>query len=471
MSKKKRNKILTGIELAKLHTSGKIYGFAGPARVYAENAIPGENADIRVTGKQGDAYLGRVINLNRLSERRTNPVCSHFGYCGGCNWQHIDYGYQLSFKQQIVDQALQKYNFERPSVATVIPSPEILFYRNRLEYAFSSRRWYYEGEEKIIDPDRRKAMGFHMVDNSEKVVQIDHCWLQPEPGHTLVKAVEKFVRAGDFSFYDPKENTGLLRSLVIRITTLGETMLILVFAMDDPEKRDLLLDFLINGFPEIHSLFYTVCSDIRQNFSEGILIRIGNTAPFIYEECNNFRFRIGPSSFSQPNPHVARSIYRKITELAELKGNELVYDLYCGIGTISLHVASRARRVIGIEGSAGAVDDAVYNAGRNNMNNVSFVCGDVLATFTNTFVDEHDKPDLIILDPPRSGTLIEIKKTILYAAPDKIIYLSCNPVSLASDLRMLTIGYRISSVQPFDMFPQTHQVETLVLLEKEDISL
>lgn len=467
MSKKKKHRILTGIDLTGFHSSGNATGYVGDRKVYAENAIPGENADIIIKSKNQNHFIGKAVKVNVVSGSRINPVCRHFGLCGGCNWQHLAYEAQLVWKRRILQDVLKKYQIMHPDIQATIPSPQATSYRNRIEYSFSSRRWYYEGEGKVENPDERIAMGFHPAGNSGKVLQIEECHLPSDQSLLLAKGVEDLARNNKFTFYDPKEQTGLIRSLVIRTSTLGEIMMILVFASEDVSGRETILSQILKDCHEISSLYYTIVNDLRKNFSEGELILYGETSPAINEKCNDLIFRIGPVSFYQPNPQQAENVYRKIVELARLTGKEMIYDLYSGIGTIALHLASNARLVTGIEGSVQAVRDSSFNAAANKIQNARFICGDVLATFNDDFLEENGVPDIIVLDPPRSGTLIEIKKTILKASPDKIIYLSCNPVSLAIDLKMLLEDYRITFLQPYDMFPQTHHVETLVLLEKE----
>lgn len=461
-----RNRVYTGIRLMGLQHSGKCFGNVGSRRIYLNYGIPGEEVDAVDVRKEGDYLTGDVQSVLTPSPDRSVAFCQHFGLCGGCNWQHIHYLAQLRWKRYLLERALEKYAISAPEISPVVPSPQSTGYRHRLEFSFSARRWYYETEGRVEDPRDRLAMGFHLAGNAFKVLNIRECHLLPQHCTALALSIHAFCRENGFSYFDPKDHTGLLRSLVIRISATGQLMLIVVFAEDNPEAIRRLMEFILPAQPRVTSLFYTVTSDIRQNFTEAEPVSVPDTSAYITETVNNLTFRISPRSFYQPNPLQAAQIFSRITELAELQGTELIYDLYCGIGTISLHLATKAMRVVGIEGSPDAVEDARANAEMNGIDNAEFICGDILRTFTPEFVQQHGKPDIIVLDPPRSGTLIEIKKTILASEPAKIIYLSCDPLSLANDLRMLTTAYTIRLLEPFDQFPHTQHLETLALLER-----
>lgn len=461
-----RNRSYTNVDLTGLHSGGRSFGFVGGKRIYADYGIPGEKVNISHVQKQGDFLKGTVSEVLEPHKYRCKPFCKHFGICGGCSWQHISYEGQLEWKRQLVINALKKYQINSPEIPAVIPSPKQQYFRHRLEYTFSNRRWYYEGEGRIDDPHKRLALGFHPADNPAKVVDIDECFLQPEPSRKIYENIKEFTLLNGYSYYDPREKTGLMRSLAIRITTTSEVMVILIFGEDKPDMRKPLIDNLLKEVPQITSVYYGIASSIEETYHEIELNHYNGIATTIAETANGLIFKMSPRSFFQPNPGQAGKIFETIAGLADLDGIDLVVDLYGGIGTIALTLAPKCRKVIGIEGSPDASSDAVQNAKFNGITNAEFINGDCLETFNDSFLGKHGNPDVVVLDPPRSGTLIEIKKTILKAQPRKIIYLSCNPLSLAFDLKMLTQGYIITHIQPFDQFPHTHHVETLVVLEK-----
>lgn len=462
----RRNRVYTDIVLKDMHSSGRCSGFIGAKRIYLDHGIPGETVEATNVRHEGDYLRGMVSRVVEPSGDRAVPFCRHFPVCGGCSWQHISYEGQLKLKRRLLEQALVKYNIPAPVIPLPVPSPSTTCYRHRLDYTFSARRWYYEDEGKVSDPLLRLALGFHPADNPHKVIDIEECFLQQQPSRQICEAVRRFTLQSGYSYYDPKEGNGLMRSFTIRVNRKGKAMVILTFSKDEPDKIRPLTEFIREQLPVVQSLWWAVTDDPRQTWNDAELVHVPSTEQFLEEEANGLTFRISPRSFYQPNPAQAEAIFGEIRRLTALLKPGLVYDLYSGIGAIGLSVASDADRVIGIEGSADAVNDAGFNASVNGLGHCTFLTGDVLKTFTPDFVELHGRPGLVILDPPRSGTLIEIKKTILQAAPASIIYLSCNPLSLAYDLKMLTQGYRVSYIRPFDQFPLTHHLETLVMLER-----
>lgn len=449
-----------------MHSTGRSTGFVGGKRIYLDNGIPGETVTAKDVRKEADYMRGTVVGYEEASPDRVNPFCSHYEICGGCNWQHLNYQAQLRWKQILLENALLKYGIESPEIPLPLESPHTEFYRHKLEYSFSARRWYLEGEGKVDDPRQRIAAGFHPAGNPDKVLDIRECFLQEKPSLQILKFVKSFCDGHSLSYYDPKESSGFMRTLVIRRTKKGECMLILIFGEEIPEMIQLLIEQLFSNFEEVKSIWWGISNDPTRSSQETQIIHQQGGSAYIEEEANGIRMRIGPGSFYQPNPLQADNIYAKIRELANVRSTDYVMDLYCGIGSLSLGLAKDAARVEGIEGSPQAIEDAGMNAEMNGFSNCRYIQGDVLRTFNKEYVDRNGKPDIILLDPPRSGTLIEIKKTILYASPLKIIYLSCNPLSLAFDLKMLTQEYKITYIQPFDQFPHTHHLETLVMLEK-----
>jgi 23S rRNA (uracil1939-C5)-methyltransferase len=461
---KKGIKVLQDIELTDIHSAGKTIAKVGNRNIYVDHGIPGEIVELEVKRrqKQGTFTVGNISKIIKKSENRVDPFCTHSGICGGCNWQHIKYEAQLGLKKKILVRALEKYEINSPEVPEVVPSPNLKHYRNKLDFAFSHDGWYTSeaGNERLVL--QQPVIGFHPANHPNEVFDVTECFLQHQKSIEMAHAFKKYATDAGYSFYNFYEKTGLLHHLTIRTTTRGDIMVIVGFNENDKEKQTNILNFLQHQFPEITSLFAyeNVNADSNQ------LVHISGKR-HIHENIGALTFQVGPLSFFQPNPEQTVNLYQKIREYAMLSGREFIYDLYTGAGTIACYLSESATRITGIEGNANAVADAVENAKLNNLNNLNFITGDILETFTPDFVSKHGIPDVIILDPPRSGTLIEIKKTMLWANPEKIIYVSCNPVSLAWDLKQLTEKYEVAAIQPFDMFPHTHHVETVVLLERK----
>lgn len=446
------------VYLSGLHSSGKTIAVLDEKNHYLDFGIPGEEVAFVSLRKRHGFRHGEVSDVVFPSPSRINPKCIHHRHCNSCSWQHIEYSQQLRMKHQILQQALVKYGIDAPPVPDVKPSAETWNYRHRVEYTFSSHA--------IADTSSTYGLGFHRSGEPGEVVDIKECFLQKEPSRQICDFIRHFAEGAHLSFYNHTLKTGLLRSVSIRINSTGEVMVLLGFNEDIAEKRDDLMDALLKEFPDIVSLNRTIHPSPSASQLQGIIHPYGHTLPYFYERSGNYRFRLHPVSFYQPNPRQADRIFQTIPQWANLSGSEKIVDLYTGVGTIALYLAPHAKHVLGIEGSAQAIEDARENARINNISNASFITGDILTTFTMDFLHQHGTPDVIVLDPPRSGTLIEIKKTINRSGAKKVIYLSCNPVSLAFDLKQLTEAYRITRIQPFDMLPQTHHLETLVLLEK-----
>ncbi len=458
---RKKGKLIENVPLVDIHSAGKAVGSINNKNIYVSFGIPGETVDLRLDRRVRGFYAGNIEHISKPSPSRVLPFCKHFGTCGGCDWQHIEYDQQLHLKKQILLNALQKYKIQIPVVNDVIPSEQKQYYRNKVEYAFAS-------QDRLSEPSNyENILGFHPLDGRKQVIEIQECWLQRQPSRIICEAIHKIAFKHSLSFYHYFNKTGFLRSLIIRTSSADEVLIIIGFCYDDPEKRNALLTAIQLAVPEITSLMYTVLTSPEKGYADGDINLFYGTG-YLHEQMGTIRYRISPRTFYQPNAMQAYQIYQKILAFASFKRQELVYDLYSGAGTIACFVAAQVEKVIGIEGSEDAVKDAIYNAESNGLTNAHFIYGDVLQTFTSEFIAKCGKPHTIILDPPRSGTLIEIKKTIIQSSPDKIIYLSCNPVSLAFDLTMLTTHYKIVEIQPFDMFPHTHHLETLVLMEKNE---
>jgi 23S rRNA (uracil1939-C5)-methyltransferase len=361
---------------------------------------------------------------------------------------------------QILINALKKYKIVSPEIPEVLPSPQLIYYRNKIEYAFSAYGFSNENNSEDIKP----VLGFHPINRPEQVLEIEECYLQKQPSRDICESLHQFAMQHGYKYYNAIDNTGFLKSLTIRTSTTGDLMAIICFSKDYETPRDKILDFLKHHFPEITSLYYSIQNIGAKGFRDDLYFHYSGNST-ITEKIDEVKFQISSGSFFQLNPFQAVNLYRKIKEFARLDSNEFAYDLYTGTGSIACYLAKDAGRIMGIEGSACAIADAKINAEINGFYNLEFLTGDILETFKPEFIARHGKPDVIILDPPRSGTLIEIKKTILHAAPSRIVYVSCNPVSLAWDLKQLCENYHIVAIQPFDMFPHTHHLETVVLLE------
>jgi 23S rRNA (uracil1939-C5)-methyltransferase len=435
-------------------------GRYGNKNVYLEGGIPGETVSFTLDRRKQGFYRGRIEGLIYPSPHRNLPFCMHYESCGGCSWQHIQYPHQLELKHRILCHALEKYNIKTPPVPPVIPSPETRYFRHRMEYTFTSSAFFDLSASFV----RKPALGFHVNGEPGKVLAIQECYLQAEPSREICKFTMDTALELGMEFYNHEKKTGFLRSLSVRINQVGEAMVLLGLADDRALETNELLDRLKLAFPNIISLNYTLHLSPAHSQLQGKIIPFGGTHPFLNESWCGLQFRIHATSFFQPNVKQAEQIF--LTARKWARGHHRIYDLYTGVGAIALVLAHDAGQVIGIEGSADAIDDASENASQNGIKNVQFLAGDILETFKPSFLQAHGKPDLIVLDPPRSGTLIEIKKTINTSGAKNVLYLSCNPVSLAFDLKQLTEAYQVIQIQPFDMLPHTHHIETLVFLEK-----
>lgn len=433
--------------------------------IFVEFAVPGDIVDIRVTRKKKSFLEGRIIEIKKPSEYRLEPFCKHFGVCGGCRWQPLPYDIQLKAKQrQVYDQLTRIGHLEVPEFSPIIGSEKTVYYRNKLEFSASNKRWILPDEDPESIPEAEKqGLGFHVGKFFDKVLDIEHCMLQPEPSDSIRLFVKQYAVSHGFTFYDLRQNHGLLRNMFVRTTDDGQVMLIMCFGEDSPAISPL-LDALKERFPEISSLYYVVNTKLNDSISDQNCI-LYSGADAIYERMENLRFRIGPKSFYQTNTGQALQLYRKAREFAGLTGKETVYDLYTGTGTIAQFVSAQAARVIGIEYIPEAIEDARVNAAANGIGNCEFFAGDMKDILTDAFIAEHGRPDVMIVDPPRAGMHPDVVSTILRAAPARIVYVSCNPASQARDIAMMSEQYRITAVQPVDMFPHTQHVENICKLE------
>jgi len=435
--------------------------------VFVPMLVPGDIVDLFIKKKKRKYLEGRVIRFVEYSGKRVNPLCRHFGACGGCRWQHLPYDLQLYYKEkQVRDNLVRIGRVDMPEIRPITGSPDVFLYRNKLEYTFSDRRWLTEDEIKSgQEIERGGALGFHIPGSFDKVLDIAWCHLQPEPSNAIRNAIRDFAVRNELSFFNLREQSGFLRNVVIRNSSEGRFMVIVVFYYDDKAKREELLDFLSGSFPEIISLLYVINSKKNDSLADQEPVLYKGSDHLIWE-MEGLKFRIGPKSFYQTNSKQALQLYRIAAGFAGLTGNEIVYDLYTGTGTIANFVARSAGKVVGIEYVREAVTDAAINSELNGIRNTFFFSGDIKEVMTDSFMAEHGYPDIIITDPPRSGMDRDVINAISRALPEKIVYISCNPATQARDILLLSEKYYVSEVQPVDMFPQTHHVENVVLLKR-----
>jgi 23S rRNA (uracil1939-C5)-methyltransferase len=457
--------IIENVRVFDIADDGKAVGRADDMIVFISHAVPGDTVDVRITKKRKKYVEAVPVRFTGYSEWRVKPECSCFEVCGGCKWQDFDYEKQLFYKHKNVSDCLERIGkLDIPEILPVLPANPTYYYRNKLEFTFSSSRWLSSEEilskEEITD---RNALGFHIPNKYDKVLDIDHCCLQADPSNAIRTAVRSFARKENMSFFDIRKNEGFLRTLVIRISSTGEIMVIINFYYEDETPRKKLMDFIREEFPEITSLMYVINPKPHDSFADLDVLPYGGAA-YIMEEMEGLRFKIGPKSFYQTNSKQAHRLYEVVRGFAELTGNEIVYDLYTGTGTIANFVASKARKVIGVECIKEAVEDAKFNSSLNGIENTLFYAGDMKDVFSADFMQNNGMPDVVILDPPRAGVHAKVIEALLVALPKKIVYISCNPASQARDLALLQDRYRIAKVQPVDMFPHTHHVENVAEL-------
>lgn len=465
--KKKEKTILHNVLIEEVAAEGNAIARVDGKVLFVPQAVPGDVADICVTKSKKNYMEGYVADIIHPSPYRQKPFCIHYGICGGCKWQPLPYRMQLEAKEkQVYDQLVRIGKLDVPEIEPIIGSERQRYYRNKLEFTFSKRRWLLEGEnpDEVTGNDRL-GLGFHVGRFFDKVLDIKECHLQPDPSNDIRLFIKRHALENGIEFFDLREHTGVLRNLTIRTASSGETMIILSVISFD-EKIAELLNAVADNFPQISSVYYFINTKANDSTSDltAVLYR-GKDA--IYEEMEGLRFRIGPKSFFQTNSLQAYNLYKVAREFAGLTGKETVYDLYTGTGTIAQFVSSRASKVIGIEYVREAVEDAAANCRANGISNCEFFAGDMKDILTGEFLKEHSRPDVIILDPPRAGIHPDVAKTILEAAPERIVYVSCNPASQARDIALLSERYSIGRVRPVDMFPQTHHVENVVLLNRK----
>jgi 23S rRNA (uracil1939-C5)-methyltransferase len=468
MRKNRRRKTFENVTVIDAGAKGKSVGKAPDGRViFLSNAVPGDVVDVMTTKKRKAYFEGVATKFHTLSDRRTEPVCQHFGTCGGCKWQHMGYEHQLYFKQKEVENNLKRIgNLELPETNPILGSKEKYFYRNKMEFSFSDSRWLTQKEiDSDKDIDDRNALGFHIPGMWDKILDIKKCHLQEDPSNAIRLETKQFANKNGLRFFNPRKQEGLLRTLMIRTSSTGEIMVLIQFFEEHKEYRELLLNHLKVTFPEITSLLYVINSKANDTiYDQEVICFAGRD--HIFEEMEGLQFKINAKSFYQTNSAQAYELYKVTRDFAGLSGNELVYDLYTGTGTIAQFVAKDAKKVIGVESVPEAIADAKANAVHNQISNVEFFVGDMKNVFNDDFIKAHGQPDIIITDPPRDGMHKQVVEQLLQVAPPKIVYVSCNSATQARDLALMKEKYKVAKVQPVDMFPQTHHVENVVLLEK-----
>ncbi|WP_337040665.1 23S rRNA (uracil(1939)-C(5))-methyltransferase RlmD [Emticicia sp. 17c] len=464
---KNKTFIIESIEVENFAAEGKCFARYNGQIIFIEgsNVSPGDKVKLWVNNRKKNYAEANVLELLEPSPNRIAPFCQHFGVCGGCKWQHIPYSEQLQLKwQQVSDQLHRIGKLDLPVISPILGSEHTQFYRNKLEFTFSNSRWFTREEVNDITDTNKNALGFHVPKRFEKVLPIEKCYLQKDPSNQIRLALRDFANQNGYSYYDHIAHQGFLRNIMIRTSSTGDLMVMVQFAQDKPDEIKAVLTHLKNNFPEISSLNYVLNQKRNDTFFD-LEVNTFYGKPYIEEKMEDLVFRIRPKSFYQTNSEQAYELYKITRDYADLTGNEFVYDLYTGTGTIANFVAKQASKVIGIEYVEDAVEDAKINSQVNNITNTEFFAGDMRKFLTQDFIAMKGKPDVIITDPPRAGMDEPVTKTILEVAPKRIVYVSCNPATQARDLAILSQKYQILQVQPVDMFPHTHHVENVAKLE------
>ena len=448
---------------------GKAIAKVNDLVIFVPYVVPGDVVDLQIKRKKNKYAEAEAVNFHEYSSTRAVPFCQHYGICGGCKWQVLPYAEQIKYKQKQVEDNLRRIGkIELPEISPILGSAKTEFYRNKLEFTFSDKRWLtYEEVKQEVKYDQMNAVGFHIPGAFDKVLAIEKCWLQNDISNRIRNAVRDYAYEHNYSFINLRSQEGMLRNMIIRTSSTGELMVIIICKIVEDSEMTLfkqLLQYVADTFPEITSLLYIInnkCNDTINDLD--VYVFKGNDN--IFEEMEGLRFKVGPKSFYQTNSEQAYNLYKIARDFAGLTGNELVYDLYTGTGTIANFVSRQARQVIGIEYVPEAIEDAKVNAEINGIDNTLFFAGDMKDMLTQEFINEYGRPDVIITDPPRAGMHQDVVDVILFAEPKRIVYVSCNPATQARDLQLLDVKYKVKAVQPVDMFPHTHHVENVVLLE------
>ncbi len=469
MSRKRTDKIIFAkIEVLDAGAKGVSVAKAPDGKViFMPNVVPGDVVDVQTFKKRKSYYEGKAIHFHKYSTDRVAPVCEHFNVCGGCKWQNLNYQKQLFYKHNEVYNHLKRIGkVDLPEFIPILGSKEQYFYRNKLEFSFSDTRWLTDEEIQTSEAiEKENALGFHIPKMWDKILDIKKCHLQPDPSNQIRNSIKQFAIENNLSFYSPRNQNGLLRTLMIRTSSTGEVMVLIQFFENQTKNIDLVMNFIKNSFPQVSSLQYVI--NAKQNdtiYDQNVILFSGND--HIFEEMEGLRFKINAKSFYQTNANQAYELYKITRNFAQLTGNEVVYDLYTGTGTIAQFVSKQAKKVIGIEAVPEAIEDAKTNAKLNSISNCEFYVGDMKSIFSDDFLAQHPHPDVIITDPPRDGMHKDVVAQLLKVAPKRIVYVSCNSATQARDLELLDEKYKVKKVQPVDMFPQTHHVENVICLVK-----
>lgn len=477
--KKKQLPLLENVLITGVAAEGKALARVDDLVVFVPYVVPGDVVDLQVKRKKNHYAEAVAVRFHAYSPVRVTPFCRHYGVCGGCKWQCLAYAEQIKYKQQqVVDNLTRIGKIELPEISPILGAPKTQFYRNKLEFTFSNKRWLTEEEiSRNVTYDQMNAVGFHIPNAFDKVLAIEECWLQDDISNQIRNAVRDYAYAHNLSFYNFRakgdEPRGLLRNMMVRTSSTGELMVLFQFCVGtDVEREQMtdLLNYVGETFPRITSLLYVINNKLNDTITD-LDVHTFKGEDHIYEEMEGLRFKVGPKSFYQTNSEQAYNLYKVARRFAGLTGNELVYDLYTGTGTIANFVAKQARQVIGIEYVPEAIEDAKTNSEINHIGNTLFFAGDMKDMLTQDFINQYGRPDVIITDPPRAGMHNDVIDTILFAAPRRIVYVSCNPATQARDLQLLDAQYKVTAVQPVDMFPHTHHVENVVLLEKRQTTM
>ena len=470
MARKKENKVFENIEITDAGAKGKAIGFAADGKViFINNAVPGDICSVQITKKRKSYYEGKAISFSNLSNKRVQAKCEFFGTCGGCKWQYMGYEHQLFYKQKEVENNLKRIGkIELPNISPILGAKEQYYYRNKMEFSFSDSKWLTLDQIKSDEIIKnRNALGFHIPGMWDKILDIDSCHLQRDPSNNIRNFVKNKAEELKLTFYNNRKQEGFLRTLMIRTSTTGDLMVLVQFFHEDKVNLELLLEAIGNEFSEITSLLYVINSKGNDTlYDQDVICFKGED--HIFEEMEGLRFKINAKSFYQTNSEQAYELYKITRDFAELTGNEIVFDLYTGTGTIAQFISKKAKKVIGIESVPDAIDAAKENAKLNNIKNTAFYVGDMKKVFNDQFIDQHGIPDVIITDPPRDGMHKDVVEQLLKISANKIVYVSCNSATQARDLAILNEDYKVTKTQAVDMFPQTFHVENVVLLEKRN---
>lgn len=471
--RKKRNVVLENLQVMSYAAGGKSIAKVDGKVIFIEGAVPGDIVDVRLSKNKKDWAEGKAIRIKSLSKERVSPFCAHFGVCGGCKWQMLPYAQQLAYKQEEVAQQMKRIGkINLPEMQPIAGSAETTHYRNKLEFTFSAKKYFTDAEMKAmpIPEDGPRglpsipALGFHVPGSFDKVIDIDTCHLQAEPSNAIRNTIRQYALDKGYSFYDIRNHVGLLRNLLIRICTTGDIMVNLVFGEDDKVAREDLMQMLKDKFPMITSLYYTVNTKFNDSLHDQHPVCY-HGKPYAIEQLGELKFKVGPKSFFQTNSKQAKQLYDITKSFAELNGTQVVYDLYCGTGSIGIYVSDLAQKVIGVEVIAEAIDDAKENAALNQIGNTAFFAGDAAEICDDAFFAFHGRPDVIITDPPRAGMHAKLVEQILQMEAPVVVYVSCNPATQARDLQLLAEKYEVTAIRPVDMFPHTHHIENIVQLK------